>query len=225
MQISPRDVNVTGAIGQGSARRHVAFGGVAVILLAALIAWAVHPASTIDLGRRDRLRQTGIFSEWASGNLVVLIRHAERCDRSKNQCLGDLAGITADGAKVAAVAGEALRTMGMQNTDIVSSPLLRTVQTSEAMFGVTARIVNRLEDCKNAAINDVITLKKAGRNLVVVTHSGCIDRYESQLNVGGTPSSGYVSALFVSKPERGAAKALGYLDAPAWQTLLNQASK
>jgi phosphohistidine phosphatase SixA len=225
MPLATVSTTAASAVGKTTRKRRSFLGLFAVLLMALFTGWMLRPSTALDLGHGHRLQQAGVLSEWAAGNMVVFVRHAERCDRSHNLCLGDPTGITADGARVAATAGQALEAMGLHTTDVVSSPLVRTVQTSEAMFARAAQTVTWLQDCRRPAVKDVMALKKPGRNLVVVTHSGCIDRYESQLDVGSTPASGYVSALFVSQRDNAPAKALGYLDAPAWQAVLNQATK
>lgn len=204
-------------------KRRAWAGLLAVVVLAPLVAWLLRPTSALDLAPAHRLQQAGIFTEWAGGNMVVVVRHAERCDRSQGQCLGDPSGITTDGARVAASAGQALNAMGMQDTDVISSPAVRTLQTSQAMFSRPVDAVNWLQACDKHAIEDVMALKKPGRNLMVITHSECIDAYESQLDVGSTPASGYASALFISKRDDDPAKALGYLDASAWPRLRSEA--
>ena len=39
-------------------------------------------------------RALDVAQEWAKGNVIALVRHAERCDRSSLPCLGPLDGIT-----------------------------------------------------------------------------------------------------------------------------------
>jgi phosphohistidine phosphatase SixA len=199
-------------------------GALGLLLLMALAGWVLCPSSAPDLGDGHQRQHAGIYHQWASGNTVVFIRHAERCDRSLNPCLGDPAGITASGAQGAQSVGKALQAMGLQHTDVVSSPLVRTVQTSAAIFGHAVPAVSWLQNCRSPSLAEVLALKKPGRNLVVVTHSGCIEHYERQLDVGRTPSAGYVGAFFVSAPDNHRAKVLGYLDAPAWPTFVDQAA-
>ena len=41
------------------------------------------PSSPLDLGVGNRLLTSGVLASWR-GELVVLVRHEERCDRSAN---------------------------------------------------------------------------------------------------------------------------------------------
>ena len=63
-------------------------------------------------------------------------------------------------------------------------------------------------------------------NLVLVTHSGCIDHVERQLKVpGGERSSEYASALFVSMNSDGKARILGQLNANEWRNVVANTRK
>lgn len=199
---------------------------VAFVLLAVpLIGWILRAPSAHNLEEGRSIASAGLFTAWAQGNAMVVMRHAERCDRSHDECLGDPDGITVEGVAAAATAGRALRALGLETTDFLSSPLVRTVQTAQALTGRDVPTVEWLQDCRRPSLPALLALKKPGRNLVVVTHSGCIEHYEQQLGVGGTPSSGYASALFLSNIHDDSANVLGYLDASGWRTLLDQATK
>lgn len=198
----------------------------ALLLLAvALIGWMLRPVSAPNLKAPHPIASAGLVSAWAGGEVMVIIRHAERCDRSHNACLGDPAGITVEGAAAAARAGRTLQALGLETTDVLSSPLVRTVQTSKALIGRDVPTVEWLQDCRKPSLNDLLALKKPGRNLVIVSHSGCLEHYEQQLGVGGTPASGYVSGLFLSNVRDDSTKVLGYLDPSGWPTLLEQVRK
>ena len=194
------------------------------LISAPLTSWVVEPPSALDLAHSSAIAASGLVNEWAEGNAMVVIRHGERCDRSHNQCLGDPEGITVNGAAVAAKAGQALQALGLENTDVLSSPLVRTVQTSRALTGRDVPTVALLRECQKPPLEDLLALKQPGRNLVIVTHSGCIEQYEQQLGVGGTPEGGYVSAFFLSDVGAESATVLGYLDASGWRTLLAEAT-
>jgi phosphohistidine phosphatase SixA len=132
--------------------------------------------------------------------------------------MGDLTGITLVGERTASTVGREFQAMGLSKTDIISSSLVRTVQTAVAMFGPEAKTLDWLQDCSEPSLKDIAALKKPGRNLVVVTHSGCMAHYERQLGVRGTPSADYASTFFVRSPVAGAPTALGYLNAASWPT-------
>ena len=48
-----------------------------------------------NLDSYKKLIDSGLSEHWESGNVIFLIRHEERCDRSNNPCLGPDEGITA----------------------------------------------------------------------------------------------------------------------------------
>lgn len=164
----------------------------------------------------------GVFERWQAGNVVVLVRHAERCDRSSNPCLGPADGITRMGSTAAANVGKAFQAMGMENTDIMNSPLTRTTQTARYMFDKQSVSQEWLATCGDTMRDDVLAHKVAHRNLVLVTHSGCISDFESQMGFKHARSSEYGSALFVSVGAGGQPQVLGILNAQDWQSVLDK---
>lgn len=76
--------------------------------------------------------------------------------------------------------GAALAVLGMVNTDVLTSPLTRTTQTAQAMFNVIGREQAWVHECGNHLADAIAARKIAGRNLVLVTHSGCISQLEAQ---------------------------------------------
>ena len=97
-----------------------------------LAGWLLWPATPRDLGVGKRLMTAHLLPAWREGELIVLVRHEERCDRSKNPCLGPLDGLTAVGNQHAEALGKAFRVLGMTHTDVLASPATRTVQTAQA---------------------------------------------------------------------------------------------
>ena len=83
-----------------------------------------------------------------------------------------------------------------------------------------------LAECDRSFARNAFSHKQPGHNLVLVTHSGCIDRVERQLKVpGGERSSEYASALFVSMGSNGKPRILGQMNAEYWQNLLAHAGR
>ena len=203
-----------------------------VWLLASLLAftafglWHVLRTHITNLGSAQLMNEHGVYSAWNSGEVIMLIRHAERCDRSNHACLGDPAGITVDGNQAAAAVGVGIRHLHLANADILSSPEVRTQQTASAVFGKAIETQDWLARCDGTFTNAALAHKREGHNLVLVTHSGCIDHLEQQLGVtGGERVAGYASALFVSKDSNGKAHLLGQLNANQWQTLNSSTGK
>ncbi|EGH29378.1 hypothetical protein PSYJA_10538, partial [Pseudomonas syringae pv. japonica str. M301072] len=74
--------------------RNIVSMSVAVVLMA-ICAWFYSSFSgvhVVDLGVGRNLSVSGLREHWRQGNVVVMIRHAERCDRSSNPCMGDADG-------------------------------------------------------------------------------------------------------------------------------------
>lgn len=190
-----------------------------VLLISGFTSW---PTSTLNLGDGGHMAAAGVFERWQAGNVVVLVRHAERCDRSSNPCLGPADGITRMGSTAAANVGKAFQAMGMENTDIMNSPLTRTTQTARYMFDKQSVSQEWLATCGDTMRDDVLAHKVAHRNLVLVTHSGCISDFESQMGFKHARSSEYGSALFVSVGAGGQPQVLGILNAQDWQSVLDK---
>ncbi|APC19543.1 histidine phosphatase family protein (plasmid) [Pseudomonas frederiksbergensis] len=128
-----------------------------------------------DLGPTKKLARSGLSNDWKKGNVIVLIRHEERCDRSTNPCLGPDNGITALGSERAKEFGIRLKTyFELDNTDIFTSPMTRTVQTSDFMLGKASLLSDRETICGSDIIDKLLKHKTTNRNLLVVTHYTCM---------------------------------------------------
>lgn len=195
-------------------------------VLLALLAFGLWHASgtqVVNLGTVQRMQASGVYSAWAKGEVIVLVRHAERCDRSSHPCLNDPAGITLEGSQAAAGVGDGIRDLGLDAADILSSPEVRTRQTASYVFGRAVETQDWLMRCDGTFADAALARKRAGHNLVLVTHSGCIDQFERQLDVpGGERDSGYASALFVAKGPTGHPRILGQLNANQWRKLVSR---
>ena len=121
----------------------------------------------------------GLFdleAHWKLGNVVALIRHAERCDRSETECFDGKDGITVLGVEEAIEVGSAYNNLLEHPAIIYNSPVKRTDQTAEFMFGEKSSDQKWLRDgCKDNLLNDIFDKKEDGKNLILITHSTCID--------------------------------------------------
>jgi len=196
------------------------------MVVAALGTWLATRTHTVDLGNEQQLSDSGLLQDWADGAVIVMIRHAERCDSAPGQCLDDPTGITVAGSEAAARVGQGLRHLGLSNAEVLSSPKLRTRQTAHFILGQAVASEDWLESCDNQFAKEAMARKQPGHNLVLVTHNGCIDHFQRQQRVvGGERDSGYASALFVSVDGNGKARILGRLNAPDWQRVLASAGQ
>ncbi|WP_256588088.1 histidine phosphatase family protein [Pseudomonas sp. LG1D9] len=187
-----------------------------IALCLAVMGAMLWPASPQNLGIDNRLVTSGALEAWRNGNLIVLVRHAERCDRSSNPCLGPPDGLTRSGGMVATAVGAAFQTLGMSHSDVLSSPATRTLQTSQFMFDHARVLPDRLTLCGPALAHDLPARKAAGRNLLLVTHSECIADLERVLGYPHADGAEYGSSLFVQVGNHGKLKVLGVLNSQDW---------
>lgn len=194
--------------------------------VAALTTWLATRTHIVDLGNEQQLSDSGLLQDWAEGAVIVMIRHAERCDSAPGPCLDDPTGITVAGTQAATRVGQGLHTLGLSNADVLSSPKVRTRQTAHFILGQAVPSAAWLESCDNQFAEEALARKRPGHNLVLVTHNGCIDHFQRQQRVvGGERESGYASALFVSVDGNGKARILGRLNEPDWQRVLASTGK
>ncbi|MFJ4347323.1 histidine phosphatase family protein [Pseudomonas sp. NPDC089401] len=196
------------------------------LFIAAVTSWLATRTPIVDLGNEQQLSESGLLQDWAEGAVIVMIRHAERCDSAPGPCLGDPSGITVAGSEAAARVGQGLTQLGLANADLLASPKVRTRQTAHFILGQAVPSAAFLESCDNRFASEALAHKRAGHNLVLVTHNGCIDHFARQQKVaGGQRDSNYASALFVSVDGNGKARILGRLNEPDWQRVLASAGK
>ncbi|NIF27734.1 histidine phosphatase family protein [Pantoea sp. Tr-811] len=196
------------------------------MVIAAVTTWLATRTHIVDLGNEQQLSESGLLQDWAEGAVIVMIRHAERCDSAPGPCLDDPTGITVAGAEAATRVGQGLKQLGLANSDLLSSPKLRTQQTAHFILGQAMPSEAWLESCDSGFAKEALARKRAGHNLVLVTHNGCIDHFARQQKVaGGERESGYASALFVSVDGNGKARILGRLNEPDWQRVLASAGR
>ncbi|KJZ51131.1 MULTISPECIES: lipopolysaccharide core heptose(II)-phosphate phosphatase PmrG [Pseudomonas] len=189
------------------------------LLLAGSLFWHASPR---DLGVGNRLLNSHVLPLWRDGDLIVLVRHEERCDRSTNPCLGPVEGLTISGSQHAENLGKAFKTLGMEGSDVLASPTIRTAQTLRFMFGKNELTSGQQAVCGAAMGEELLSHKTPGRNLVFVTHSGCIADFESTLGFPHATFPQYGSALFVQVLPNGKFKALGIVNNPDWPAALKQ---
>ncbi|MEW9780825.1 lipopolysaccharide core heptose(II)-phosphate phosphatase Ais [Escherichia coli] len=131
-------------------------------------AWSSNGLPRIDNKTLARLAQ--------QHPVVVLFRHAERCDRSTNQCLSDKTGITVKGTLDARELGNAF-SADIPDFDLYSSNTVRTIQSATWFSaGKKLTVDKRLLQCGNeiySAIKDLQS-KAPDKNIVIFTHNHCL---------------------------------------------------
>ncbi|MBV6823345.1 histidine phosphatase family protein [Pseudomonas sp. PD9R] len=196
----------------------VIVGALLVIALVTGFAW--WPRSPANLASVDPHVRAQLLQQWEAGEVVVLVRHAERCDRSSHPCLGPADGITRIGSDSAVAVGQGFLRLGMTQAEVLTSPVTRTVQTAHYMFGKDAQTQEWLASCGSTLRNDVVAHKRAGHNLVLVTHSGCIGDFEAQTGFKHAATSEYGSSLFVHIADDGQLQVLGIINAEDWHAVV-----
>lgn len=192
----------------------------AVVALGAAVLLAQPQAvASPDLAHGDPARIADLRAHWRYGDIVVLIRHVERCDRSDAPCLAGHDGITVRASEVAREIGSEFQHLGLGNADIYNSPLPRARQSAEYMFGPANSVTQDwLYQCKGSMLRDMLEHKQEQRNLVLVTHSECFDAlmHDLKLPDGATPAYGSALFAFADKAS-GATQLLGHIDAADWR--------
>ena len=191
----------------------LAGGLLLIVLVSGFVWWQKTPRNLAYAGAAATAEWK---SAWQAGDIVALVRHTERCDRSGNICLGPADGITQAGSIAAGAVGLGFIQLGMQQAQVYSSPLTRTAQTAHYMFGHDAVTQEWLEVCGPTLRNDVVAHKVAQHNLVLITHSGCISDFEKQTGYPRATFAEYGSALMVRIDAQGQLKVLGIMNADGW---------
>lgn len=192
----------------------------ATLVIAAGVLLA-HPPSVGDLSEENRKMVPTLLSEWQEGDVIVLVRHLERCDRADSPCLDEQKnGITVRAVHQGYELGKGFSRLGLARTDISNSPLARTTQTSQIVFSREEPNQSWLYRCKDEMVESVRQRKEQGRNLILVTHSGCMQAFQEELGFDDdTPD--YGTALFVSKDHVSKELlVLGFLDIEDWKVTL-----
>ncbi|MTH46439.1 lipopolysaccharide core heptose(II)-phosphate phosphatase [Intestinirhabdus alba] len=110
--------------------------------------------------------------------VIVLFRHAERCDRSDNPCLSDKTGITLSGAQAARALGKTF-SANIKEYDLYSSSAVRTIQSASWFSGGKKLTVDKnMLSCGRdiyRAMNNIIS-RSPDKNVVIFTHNHCLSR-------------------------------------------------
>ena len=201
-------------------KRNIVIPGLLLLTLLALISLFRLPAMA-DLSEINGGSKEIVTSSWQRGEVIAVLRHLERCDRVDAPCLRGPEGVTARAQKVASALAVDFSMLGLGKADIYHSPAQRTAETSELLFVGSGEARDWLLDCKeeDALYNRALKEKKPGRNLILVTHSSCIEEFEESLgHSSDTPD--YAATLFlVNSDSTKNSDLLGFVDANDWQVV------
>ncbi|MCY1261650.1 Lipopolysaccharide core heptose(II)-phosphate phosphatase [compost metagenome] len=198
--------------------RNAAVVLVSALLVIPLVLFLLRPAAVADLAHGNVTGAQALMTGWAKGDLIVLVRHVERCDHSTAPCLVGNDGITERSRSVAMGVGAHFQNLGLDKADIYNSPILRTAQTANFMFNKVGTGEDWLIGCRGTMLRDALAHKVAGRNLILVTHSECMDQMEKDLHLP-TSTLGYGASLFISAETSQTPRMLGFIEASDWPTV------
>ena len=202
--------------------RNVLVVGVASVLAIALTLTLLAPASAPNLAQASHADHVLLLTDsWAKGDVIALVRHAERCDRSTTQCLGPEDGVTVRGAAAVQAVGSDYEQLGLKSADIYSSLLTRARQTADAMFARPVEAQDWLFNCRGTMLRDALKHKVAGHNLVLVTHSECMDQMLLDMHLSTSTTFGYGDSLFIkTNSVNGEPQMLGYIAPKDWTSIV-----
>ena len=195
---------------------------VAASLLTGAVTWnLLAPVPAPNLAQSKHAGQVLTLTQsWARGDVIALVRHGERCDRSSTPCLGLPDGITVHGEEVVQGLGANFRQLGLKIVDIYSSELTRARLTADAMFIRPVPAQDWLFNCRGTMLRDALKHKVPGRNLVLVTHSECMDALEADMHVPTDTTFGYGASLFIQDDGAHGPQMLGYIETKDWSNIV-----
>lgn len=181
---------------------------------------ALEPPAIADLSEEHRHYTGELLQSWEEGRVIVLMRHLERCDKYDLPCLTDKEGITARAKQVGIALREDFRELGLDKVVIYNSPLLRTAETESLVFDDAGEDRDWLVNCNKRFLDEALSNKLDGHNLILVTHSHCINRVQEVLGYADDDPN-YGAVVFLSMTDTAERpKVLGFLDPEDWDGTL-----
>lgn len=191
-----------------------------MLLAGVMLYFFLEPPAIADLSEEHRHYTGELLQSWEEGKIIVLLRHLERCDRHDVPCLTDKEGITARAKTIGEELRDDFHELGLERAVIYNSPRPRTAETEALVFNDIGEDRDWLINCETDFLGDTLRNKQVGRNLVLVTHSRCIKRFQEALGYAEEIPA-YGTALFFSiAGPSDPLKALGFLDAEDWYSTL-----
>ena len=195
-------------------------GALAVAALAFSANQLLAGPTPADLSESPFALTSNMLAEWQDGDLIVFVRHLERCSRVDVACMQDEpSGITQRSSTVGLHMRAQFAELGLSATDVYSSPLTRTSQTSTLLFAEPTASEDFLYQCKESFVQDALAKKTPGRNLVLVTHSSCMDEVNESLAYAEVDYE-YGAAIFLNVENATEHNILGFIDTDDWSRTL-----
>lgn len=203
---------------------HISAAALSIALVALAADKFLDGPQPADLSESPFTLTSNLLTEWQDGDVIVFVRHLERCSRVDVPCLDDEAsGITQRATTRGLELREHFLTLGLESADIYSSPLTRTSQTSALLFANPTVNEDFLYQCQDDFVDQALSKKTPGRNLVLVTHSSCMDEVNEKLKYGDTDYE-YGAAVFLNVESATEQNILGFIDSDDWLHTLNPSS-
>ncbi|WP_181298942.1 histidine phosphatase family protein [Pseudomonas sp. Q2-TVG4-2] len=204
-----------------SQRKRALIWSAGTSLAVAVAALIFHPPEIVDLSEEGGHKLPRLLARWENGDVIVLLRHLERCDKEDYPCLEGTKGVTSRSVAVGNILAGSFAQLGLGKTDIYNSPLTRTAQTEAIVFDDVGVDEDWLYKCRETMVHDALQNKMPNKNLILVTHSSCISAFEQELGYDSdTPAYG-TSLFFSESSKRGSLDVLGFLDAEDWSVALS----
>lgn len=120
-----------------------------------------------------------LLNEENGDHVMVMVRHAERCDRSSHECLNSAQGITVRGAQQAAAMGKAWRVVAPPPYRTFSSDTVRTRQSAQGFSeGASIKVSSPLgsSSCSQPSFERFLqtVAESSSGAKVLFTHSECL---------------------------------------------------
>jgi phosphohistidine phosphatase SixA len=217
-----------------------------LLMIGAVVLSLVLIAATVELFKQykestacnDIEKQFGqVEASWNKGELLILMRHTEKCSAVENACPPGDEGITETGRVQAKLIGDGLRGLGTinvepnvelnaeLNAEIFYSPALRTTQTAKNAFtGDMQPLASLVEGCKSNWLEKIKSFKNPGSNLILVTHSSCLNALSDEdqdriLDFNSGRDRFYGMSVFLRQNEMGRIEKLGCMLPSQWQEI------
>jgi len=173
----------------------------------------------------DPVRWNRLVSQWQKNNVIMVLRHATKCEKDVPPCIDGNEVLTQRGRLEAALIGEGVQSSLMGEYLVSHSYLNRTRDTALIAFGTSTPKAELSKSCKLSFENYVQSLE-TNTNHILVTHSSCINslkRLDGErligFNTGKDPHFG-IAAFLENKPE-GKPELIGCMWPTNWADMPN----
>ena len=173
----------------------------------------------------DPVRWNRLVSQWQKNNVIMVLRHATKCEKDVPPCIDGNEVLTQRGRLEAALIGEGVQSSLMGEYLVSHSYLNRTRDTALIAFGTSTPKAELSKSCKLSFENYVQSLE-TNTNHILVTHSSCMNslkRLDGErligFNTGKDPHFG-IAAFLEKKPE-GKPELIGCMWPTNWANMPN----